>query len=256
MVGTSSAGLWVTRPVPVERPTLRLLCFPHAGGGAAQYRPWASLLPPGVELNPVRMPGRETRLRERLFTRMPAAIDAFLEESQPYLDTPFAIFGHSMGALFGFELARRLVQLGGPLPVHLFVSGRRAPSEPDPEPAIHALPETSLLAALAERYGPESITLLLDPELREHFLPILRADLEMIEAYQYVEAPALPCPITAFGGLADTRATTTQLAAWQHATSAAFAVHRFAGGHFFHHPARQALMAIVSAALLPADRST
>jgi surfactin synthase thioesterase subunit len=129
------------------------------------------------------------------------------------------------------------------------VSGRRAPRLPDPEAAIHALPETSLLAALAERYGPESTTLLMDPELRESFLPIVRADLEMIETYQYGLAPALPCPITVFGGLADTRATETQLAGWQQETSAAFAVHRFAGGHFFHHPARQALMAVIGTAL-------
>src|SRR5438552_2333015 len=130
---------WVLRPRPDPRARLRLFCFPYAGGGASQFRTWAEGLPPEVELCPVQLPGREGRLRETPFTRIAPLVAALVTALRGYLDTPYAFFGHSLGALVGFELARALRRTGGPGPRGLLVSAYRAPDLPDPDPPLHLL---------------------------------------------------------------------------------------------------------------------
>jgi medium-chain acyl-[acyl-carrier-protein] hydrolase len=240
---------WIARPAPLSDPRLRLFCFPHAGSGAAQFWPWVDLLAADVELCPVRLPGRESRLREKLPTDLRETVRAIRAAMAPLVDRPFALFGHSMGALLGFELARQLADSKAPGPAHLFVSGRAAPHLPCRELAIHALPDTQFLCELERRYGPASIALLDDPELRELFLPVLRADFVAVESYTYMAGAQLRCPITAFGGLDDPRADEHDLLGWRMLTSSTFALHRFPGDHFFHHRSRQQLMAQVNAAL-------
>jgi medium-chain acyl-[acyl-carrier-protein] hydrolase len=134
--------------------------------------------------------------------------------------------------------------------MHLFVSGRRAPHLPERETPMHLLPDPEFVSELARRYGPASITLLADPELRALFLPVLRADFRAVETYTYVAGQPLCCPTTAFGGLDDPRANEAELDGWRAHTRATFALHRFPGDHFFHQAARRPVLAKINAALL------
>src|SRR5215213_1931004 len=124
MTSTYTATPWFMSQRPNPRARLRLFCFPYAGGGAAIYRLWPQNLPSEVEVCGAHLPGRGTRLREQPFTGLDALVDAAAEAIAPSLDKPFALFGHSMGAMISFELARRLCDQGRPQPTHLFVSGR------------------------------------------------------------------------------------------------------------------------------------
>src|SRR5438046_5889801 len=123
-------GSWIVRTRTKSQPHLRLFCFPYAGGGASIFRPWVdtpSILPAEVDICPVYLPGRESRLREPLFTRLPPLIEALSHALEPFLGLPFAFFGHSMGALISFELARHLRRIHHPGPAHLLISSHPAP---------------------------------------------------------------------------------------------------------------------------------
>lgn len=227
-----STDRWITRPRPSPGARLRLLCLPHAGGGASSYRGWADALPPEVEVCPVQLPGRENRLAEPPFDRMAPLAEALADVVEPLLSLPFALFGHSNGALVGFELARTLRARGRPGPVHLFASGRRAPDLPPDRPPTHHLPDAAFLADLQELGGlPPQV--LEHPELMEMLLPTLRADVASHETYEFQEQPPLAFPITAYGGLTDPRVSREKLQAWSRHTAGPFVMRLFPGGHFY-----------------------
>ena len=249
MISPAATQSWITRPVPVRNPQLRLFCFPHVGSGAAQFHAWADLLPKGVEVCPVRLPGRETRMREPALTRLSDMVAATREAMLPLLDVPFALFGHSMGALLSFEITRSLAAAGDPTPEHLIVSARRAPYLPEREASMHTLDEPRFVAELARRYGPQSTLLLDDPRVASRLFAVLRADFEAVETYSYVPGEKLPCPIAALGGLDDPRATEDELRAWRSLTRSTFTLHRFAGDHFFHQSLRRQVVARINAVL-------
>lgn len=223
---------WFVKFSSRDNARLRLFCFPYAGGGAAIFRTWARDLPKEIEVCAIELPGRGTRLREPLFTRLPTLVEAISPAILPHLDKPFAFFGHSMGALLGFEVARWLRRQGSPSPVHLFVSGCRSPQIAGRKPDIHLLPDALFIEELRSLNGtPDEI--LRDSDLRRLFLPILRADLAVSETYAYsVEGP-LDCPISAFGGQHDSMVSPADLSAWRMQTNSDFALRMFAGDHFF-----------------------
>ncbi|HOA25295.1 MAG TPA: alpha/beta fold hydrolase [Aggregatilineales bacterium] len=227
---------------------LRLFCLPHAGGGASTYHTWAGLLPPDVEVCAVQLPGRETRISEPPMTDLPSLVEALAGALLPCLDRPFALFGHSMGALLGFELAR-VLEAQGLRAERLFVSAHRAPHLPDRDEPISTLPEPDFLNEIRRLNGtpPE---VLADDELRALVLPVLRADFAMIEAYTYREGEPLSSPITALGGLADGSVTREELEAWGAHTRAGFVVRMFPGDHFYIQSARPLLMQIIARELL------
>jgi medium-chain acyl-[acyl-carrier-protein] hydrolase len=232
---------WVSCPRPVPAAKVRLFCFPYSGAGANIYYPWADVLPPSWEICPVQLPGRGNRMSEPLATRLAPQVDALAAGLAPYLDKPFAFFGHSMGALIGFELARRLRRAAAPLPVHLFVSGHQAPHLPDRNPPLHALPEAAFLDKLRELNGtPEEV--LRHPELRELLIPILRADFAVCETYVYAAEPPLECPVSAFSGLGDDYVNREELEAWREQTTARFSLRMFPGDHFYLNTARPYLL--------------
>lgn len=224
--------LRISAPNPTAR--LRLFCFPYAGGTASIYRLWSRCLPADIEVCAVQLPGREERIREQPFTDMSALVQVLLPRLLPYLDRPFAFFGHSMGSLIAYELAQSLHQQAGLVPTHLLVSGRRAPFLSRHEAPVHNLPtDMDLLAELQRRYNNIPELVFTDTELRELFAPLLRADLTMVETYQPQHQCRLPCPIIACGGETDPHASRVELLAWQELTQAAFALHMFPGGHFY-----------------------
>jgi medium-chain acyl-[acyl-carrier-protein] hydrolase len=221
---------------------LRLFCFPYAGGSSNLiYRGWQEGLPESVEVCPVELLGRGRRLRETPFTRLMPLVEAIAGEILPRLDKPFAFFGHSMGATIGFELARLLRREHCPTPVHLFVSGHRAPHIPMTEPPTYNLPEPEFLEELRRLNGtPQEV--LEHPELIQMLMPLLRADFEVVQTYTYTAAPPLDCPITAFGGLQDVEVPSEYVAAWRDHSAAAFTLRMLPGGHFFLHTSRSLLL--------------
>jgi medium-chain acyl-[acyl-carrier-protein] hydrolase len=134
MTGTTLNDAWVLCPKPNPQARLRLFCFPYAGGGASRFRLWPDFLPPEVEVCAIQYPGREARLGESPFTQLSPLVQTLASALRLYLNLPFVFFGHSLGALACFELARQLRRQGQPEPLHLFVSGRRAPQVPNPDP--------------------------------------------------------------------------------------------------------------------------
>ncbi len=231
-----STQLWLRRLKPNPQARLRLFCFHFAGGSASAFRTWPALLAehrPEVEVCAVQPPGRENRLNEKPFTQVTSLVDALIMALRPELDRPFALFGHSMGAIVAYELAQALTRIGTP-PTHLLVSGRRAPGTPERYPPIHPAPtDDTLLRAIQQRYGNLPELLLQDAELKAIYAPLLRADFTLVESYTPSTLTPLPCPITAFGGANDPIATEAELAAWRTVTESDFALHLLPGGHFY-----------------------
>jgi medium-chain acyl-[acyl-carrier-protein] hydrolase len=241
MANALTISPWLLCSRPKLEPTLRLLCFPYAGGGANIFRQWQNDLPPTVEVCAVQLPGREKRLPEPSFTDLSRLVQVAAEALLPYLDKPFALFGHSMGAAISFELARHLRHEAHLRPVHLFVSGRGAPQLPATDAPIYNLPEAEFLNELRRLQGtPEEV--LEHPELMELMLPILRADFELVQTYHYSAGLPLDCPITAFGGLQDEEVSRADLEAWREQTATDFSLHMLPGDHFFLHTAQSLLL--------------
>ncbi len=242
------AATWIICPKPQPAAALRLLCVPYAGAGASIFRSWAEALPPEIEVCAIQLPGREARLGEAPFTRIAPLVKTLAPILQPFLDIPYALFGHSMGALVSFELARELRRQGAASPSHLFVSGLRAPQLPDLNLPMHRLPEPQFLEALKNLQGtPEAV--LQNAELMKLLSPTIRADLAIAENYIYAAAEKLSCPITAFGGAQDPLVSAADIAAWQLQTQSNFTQQMFPSDHFFLHRDRDALLEAIAAAL-------
>ena len=238
---------WIMRPRPTPGAKVRLFCLPHAGGGASSFRGWADFLPAEVEVCPVQLPGRENRIAEKAFDRVEPLAEALSEVVARWGDLPYAVFGHSNGALIGFELARHQRRRGGAQMLHLFASGRRAPDLPNRQRDLHQLGEEELLADLRLLGGiPDA--LLEHAEMRKLLIPLLRADMALTETYRFAEEPPLEVPITAYGGDADPKAPLEDLRAWaRHTTS--FRTRVFPGDHFYLASGRDAVLAALSADL-------
>ncbi|MFC5902904.1 thioesterase II family protein [Streptomyces zhihengii] len=224
-------GLWIRRYHPAPDSAVRLLCLPHAGGSASFYFPVSRSLSPAVEVLAVQYPGRQDRRSEPNIDNLPSLARAVLGALDGCLDKPLAIFGHSMGATVGFELARMLEQERGVVPAWLFASGRRAPSMPRDE-RNHLASDPEFIKELQRLQGTAG-NILGDEEMLRMILPATRSDYRAAETYTYVPGEPLSCPITAFTGDEDPKVTVEEARAWQNHTSAAFDFHVFDGGHFF-----------------------
>jgi medium-chain acyl-[acyl-carrier-protein] hydrolase len=241
---------WLVRYKASPRASLRLFCFPYAGGAAYLFRQWPQFLPDFIDVCAVQPPGRGGRLREQPFTRLDALVAAATSALIPFMDMPFAFFGHSMGAMIGFELARGLRSLGAAGPKHLFVAASRAPRLAGERAITHDLPEPQFVEEL-RRLGGTPAEVLENEELLRLLLPLLRADFAVTQTYSYAEGPPLGCPLTAFGGLQDEES----MASWGEYTTASFSLHMLPGGHFFLHSSQGALLEIVARELEGARRS-
>lgn len=229
---------WLPFHVPKHRRRVRLFCFHHAGGGASAYRRWANDLPDHVEVWPVQLPGRERRIAEPPFVRMSDLVTSVVGALRPYLDEPFAFFGHSMGSHVAFEVIRQIRRELRREPVHLFVAGHQAPQLRCKLGPVHAGPREGLLERIHLLAGtPEEV--LLQKEMMDLMLPIIRADLELIETYEYAPAERFRCPISGLWAEQDIVADERDTAAWAEQTSGTFRRHAFQGDHFFVHSRRE-----------------
>jgi medium-chain acyl-[acyl-carrier-protein] hydrolase len=163
----------------------------------------------------------------------------------PYLTMPCAFFGHSMGALISFELARYLAEQMHVVPAHLFVSAHRAPHLPGRRSLLHTLPDAAVLQEL-QRFQGASAVAFEEEELMELMLPALRADFTLCETYRYTRKSPLACPISVFGGRNDRDIGYAELAAWREQTSQGFALRLLPGDHFFLHRQRAAVLQAIS----------
>lgn len=252
MTDATDAGQWfITRAVD-KRARLNLFCFPYAGGGVQIFHRWHDAFRPGsgVQLYPVQYPGRGTRLRERPYTDCRALVEALARAIVPLTEKPFAFFGHSMGAVIAFELARVLRASHGREPAHMFLGGRRAPQIPPRERPTYDLPEPEFVEELRRLNGtpPQALE---HPELMEMLIPIIRADFQVAETYRCAEGPRLGCPFSIFGGAGDEDVMREDLEAWCEQTSGPCSVTMFDGGHFFLQSAEDEVVRAVARTLAP-----
>ena len=241
----AAAQGWFTFPRPNPKAKLRLFCFPYAGAGTNIYHRWSSLLPQDVEVCLVHLPGREHRLRERPFQQMSSLVTALERPLLPYLDKPLAFFGHSMGALVSFEMARQLRRRYDVVPARLFLSGCRAPEYVSLYPAIHKLPDAEFvdhLRRLNGLTGPMAQT----TQLVNLMMPTIRADFKVWDTYSYATEDPLDCDIAAYGGFDDYEVGCEYLEAWRHHTTGRFSLHMFRGGHFFVHSSESLVIETLS----------
>jgi len=228
---------------------MRLFCFPYAGSTAAVFRSWPQYLPAEIELCAVQYPGRGSRLAEPLGEDIVQIMNGLYQDLQPFLTKPFAFFGHSMGALVGYEFARRLQreqQLG---PFQLFVSGCSAPHVTMFDELTYNLPEPEFLAELRRLQGtPEEV--LDNAELMQLMMPIVRADFKASQTYEYVPGPLIECPIRAFGGLKDEMVPREELEAWSEHTQGSFRAQMLPGDHFFLNTSQSLLTRIIAQELI------
>jgi len=245
MSATSGTTHWLSKHTPNPDAALRLFCFPYAGGFAGIFRGWSEALPSSVEVCAVQLPGRGPRWDEPNFTDLALLIDIFAKELRPFWDKPFALFGHSMGAIISFELARYLRVQYGIEPLHLFVSASCAPNVPRHLLPSYDLSATGYLETLRRLTGIPA-RVLEHEEAMKLLLPVLRADFQMIRTYTYRDATPLACPITAFGGLSDEEVSTDCLSAWREQTAGRFSLKMIEGDHFFVQRAKPLLLKLLS----------
>ena len=236
---------WFTTFSPVDNPQLVLLCFHYAGGSSNLFRSWQASLPSSVQVVGVEFPGHGKRLSEPRVNDLQTLVQQIAVELSHTMDKPYAFFGHSMGALLGFELVRFAAYHALSRPRHLFVSAHKAPHLPREQEPLHILPEPEFVSRLAELNGtPPAV--LENPELRELFLPIIRSDFQICETYDYVPALPLDCPLTIFGGRDDEEVDADSLKAWEQHSSQPADLYLCEGDHFFIHHAEETLLPILS----------
>jgi medium-chain acyl-[acyl-carrier-protein] hydrolase len=226
-VVTGAASIALARP----QAALKLFCLPYAGGSSATYLDWIRRLDTRIELVTIDPPGRGRRLLEPPLARIDALADSLVAEVLPLLDRPYALFGHSNGALVAFELARRLHELARP-PALFFASAKAAPARIDEAEAWHLMSDCELLTALRES-GYVSDRFANEPELVRLFLPMLRADLALSETYRYRTGPRLPCDLMMLAGTFDAAVKDADKVAWQAEFSGKADVQVIAGSHMF-----------------------
>ncbi|MFF0740136.1 thioesterase II family protein [Streptomyces sp. NPDC004111] len=232
MVNRSSAehSLWIRSFHPSSPGAPRLLCLPHAGGSASFYFPVSAALSPAVDVLAVQYPGRQDRRLDPAAESVEALADDLFRVLDADDETPLALFGHSMGAVVGFELARRLEEAGRP-PAAFFASGRRGPAIHRVE-TVHRRDDAGLIEEIKKLNGTD-MTLLDDAEILEMILPSLRADYRLVESYRRGPGTRLSCPVVALTGDNDPRVTVEEARRWAEETSGPFELRVHPGGHFY-----------------------
>lgn len=248
-----SAGALMIKPKTTAR--VRLFCLPSAGVGASIYRSWHEAFPPEVQVAVIQLPGRENRFSEPHFERMQDVVDECLMGMRNYLDLPFAILGHSMGAVVGYELMHRLRAEGLPVPLHFFACSHDAPDLVRDTRPLSTLTDEALVNYLDTVGG-------IDPEfLKERsyldlMLPLIRADLRVLDKYEWHDRGPCDVPITAIVGREDTWAAVDKIRMWGRQTSSQFKAITIDGGHFLVRDNSAEIMAWVMLDLMISMSST
>jgi medium-chain acyl-[acyl-carrier-protein] hydrolase len=227
----SRSAHWSIRFEPRPRARLRLVCLPFAGGSAVAYQHWASRLPDWIETIAVQLPGRGPRVLERPYTAIRPLVCALVDNLNSVFDERFAVYGHSMGALLGFELVRELRRRGGRHPDHLIVAAQPAPQRPRSNLKVDAISNREFILQLQDKRDADLLTM--NRELRDLVIPGLRADFALCANYDYEEERPMTFPIAALGGSRDRSVSQADLSAWQKQTTGRFELRNIDGDHFF-----------------------
>ncbi|MDQ1831846.1 thioesterase II family protein [Massilia scottii] len=239
---------WLVRQPGAQR-RMRLFCLSYAGGSAASYYPWQAALDPAIEVCAIQLPGRGARLDEPPMRSLALVVETLAQVIDLGDELPFAFFGHSLGGLLAFELARYCQRRAGPVPERLFVSGSVAPRRRLLSRRLHELGDADLIAALRQYNGAPAAALD-QPELMALMLPTVRADFALAADYEYRSGPPLALPVSVYGGDRDPHVAFDDLSDWQDETTETIRLHRFAGDHFFIQSARDAVLAQMQAELM------
>jgi surfactin synthase thioesterase subunit len=246
--GVTTAGgptAWFGRRTARPHAAIRLYCFAHSGGSIGEYLRWDQHLP-DVEVWGAQLPGRGARLPQPPLTDVTDLVARLLGALD--VEPPYALFGHSLGALVAYEVASALRDRGGPAPQRLLLSASAPPHRRPEGPLLHRLPDAELIAEVQRRYGGLAPELAQHPDLIELMLPACRGDFTMSESYRYTPRAPLSSPITVLGGRADT-VPLNELDEWRRYTTADFGVHTLPGGHFYFRDQVPAMARLIRAAL-------
>ncbi|WJY37080.1 alpha/beta fold hydrolase [Streptomyces sp. P9-2B-2] len=240
--------LWL-RPcnTPVQRPRLRLVCLPHAGGTAHSFRSWAARLPADIGVYAVQYPGRQDRFIEPLIDDMEQMVEPIVAALEPLTGEPLVIFGHSMGAYVAYEVTAELERRHGQVVDLLAVSGASPPHHKG-EAQIHKLSDAELIADL-KRVNASLMDLLAQPDLVEVLLPMIRADYRLSERYERLDPVPVKAELVAVGGTADSEVDRGGLEAWSAFAADRFEVIELPGGHFYLFDDEAAVTGVLAARL-------
>lgn len=223
-------GLWCRRFHPAPDAAARLVCFPHAGGSASFYRPVSAALSPAVDVLSVQYPGRQDRRCEPGIDSVAELADRVFQALLPSADRPLTFFGHSMGAVVAFEVARRF-DSAGRTPLRLFASGRRAPSRHrDSDGRTRS--DEEILAELRELSGTDA-RVFGDEEILRMVLPAIRSDYRAVDTYRCPPGASVRCPVSVLVGDGDPETTLDEARAWAGHTTGGFEMRVLPGGHFY-----------------------
>lgn len=217
-------------PRPDSRPLL--LCLPPAGAGCGQFRMWQRTLGDSVSVVGVQLPGRESRFAEPEPPSFDAAVAAIAAELAALVpaEHPVVVFGHSFGALIGYQTVRRLRAGRGQNVRALAVAACRAPDRWIGAGRGLAGDDEALAGLLADRgLGEDDI----DEDSREALLDVLRRDVRLSLSFGDSEPGPVDCAVHAWGGEQDRTVTAEDLAGWQDYAAAGFQRREFPGGHYF-----------------------
>lgn len=213
----------------------KLFCIPYSGGMAGVYYKWKKELGSQYDLCPLETAGHGRRIKEAFYTDVAAAAEdlsqIIMENIGP--ETPYAIYGHSLGSLLAFETYFALKEKGAPEPKHIFFSGREAPDDQDEKTEYYKLPEKEFLA-MVDVYGGNTNSVLSDKELLNVFVPILRSDFRLSETYEYVpHSSKIKCDFTVVNGTEDFSALTKDMTRWKAFAEGKCNFEHIKGNHFF-----------------------
>jgi medium-chain acyl-[acyl-carrier-protein] hydrolase len=246
---------WFNIKKPVPNASMRLFCFPYAGGSAQIFQDWCDSLPAEIEVIGIQYPGRGSRFIDPLISSTADMVSAILPQIMPVLDKPFVFFGHSNGALVSFELARALQAKGVRQQTHHFLSAKRAIHLPYTRKPMCNLPDDEFVVEL-ENLGGTPTEILAQKELMELFMPILRADFSLSETFSYPQGDKLQCEATLMYGEQDEDVPTADVMSWQDLIESKVSSKSFSGGHFFVNSQKEEVLSFLNERLTSLLQST
>jgi medium-chain acyl-[acyl-carrier-protein] hydrolase len=241
-----SSASWL-RQAPLHDGTRCLLaCFPHAGGGVLSFNGWLRWLPNWLSLVRAQLPGRDDLAAVTPIEQAEMFAPKYLTALRQLGDHPVILYGHSLGAILAFDLARGMRRLGLRPPIALCVSGRRAPSLALSHAPLWSMPDDTLIA-LMRRMGGPMVDVFDNPRWRNNVFPLMRADLAVSDRYSYVAEAPLDCPIVAFHGVDDPVVKAQEVMVWGAETAGDFRFIPLAGRHFFEVTEQQRIVETIAA---------
>jgi surfactin synthase thioesterase subunit len=213
--------------------TINLFCLPFAGGNKYSYQKYNEKAPSFLNIIPMEYPGRGARMKESLISDAEVLVDDLYNQIRKSGDQiEYAIYGHSMGGLIGYLVARKLIDNNHRPPLHLFITGTCGPSSPSRSSKNrHLLPKEEFIQELKNLDGiPDEI--LQNEDLLSYIEPILRADFKTCETYKYGDYPPLNLPFTVITGT-DEEMDLVDIHLWQKETECPVDFRQIPGKHFF-----------------------